>query len=92
MAAVGALTAVRGCDPPVVPASPPRSADPFTRKEWYDIKAPAMFVNRIAGKTPVTRTTGTSESSVADESRAPRNTSLRLSRDRLMRVQLRRRS
>lgn len=37
------------------------SADPFTRKEWYDIKAPGMFVNRVAGKTPVSRTTGTSE-------------------------------
>ena len=37
------------------------SADPFTRKEWYDIKAPSMFVNRVSGKTPVTRTTGTSE-------------------------------
>jgi len=36
-----------------------KAADPFTRKEWYDIKAPSMFVNRIAGKTPVTRTTGT---------------------------------
>lgn len=38
-----------------------KKADPFTRKEWYDIKAPMVFVNRIAGKTPVTRTTGTSE-------------------------------
>jgi small subunit ribosomal protein S3Ae len=38
-----------------------RSADPFTRKEWYDIKAPSVFINRIAGKTPVSRTTGTSE-------------------------------
>jgi small subunit ribosomal protein S3Ae len=36
-----------------------KSADPFSRKEWYDIKAPATFVNRVAGKTPVTRTTGT---------------------------------
>ena len=41
------------------PSSSPRSADPFTRKEWYDIKAPSMFVNRVSGKTPVTRTTGT---------------------------------
>jgi len=37
-----------------------RSVDPFTRKEWYDIKAPAMFINRICGKTPVNRTQGTS--------------------------------
>jgi len=36
-----------------------KAADPFSRKEWYDIKAPSMFVNRVAGKTPVTRTTGT---------------------------------
>ncbi len=36
-----------------------KAADPFSRKEWYDIKAPAVFINRVAGKTPVTRTTGT---------------------------------
>jgi len=35
-----------------------KPVDPFTRKEWYDVKAPGMFVNRIAGKSPVTRTTG----------------------------------
>ena len=34
--------------------------DPFTRKDWYDIKAPAAFTNRMVGKTPVNRTTGTS--------------------------------
>eukprot|EP00612_Vaucheria_litorea_P002925 CAMPEP_0171461698 /NCGR_PEP_ID=MMETSP0945-20130129/6040_1 /TAXON_ID=109269 /ORGANISM="Vaucheria litorea, Strain CCMP2940" /LENGTH=263 /DNA_ID=CAMNT_0011988093 /DNA_START=43 /DNA_END=834 /DNA_ORIENTATION=- len=39
--------------------------DPFTRKEWYDIKAPAMFINRICGKTPVNRTQGTKISSDA---------------------------
>jgi len=33
--------------------------DPFLRKEWYDVKAPAPFANRIVGKTCVTRTTGT---------------------------------
>ena len=42
-----------------------KKADPFTRKEWYDIKAPTSFVNRVCGKTPVTRTTGTK---VASES------------------------
>jgi len=36
-----------------------KAIDPFTRKEWYDIKAPSMFNTRVAGKTPVTRTTGT---------------------------------
>jgi len=33
--------------------------DPFTKKEWYDIKAPSNFSVRACGKTPVTRTTGT---------------------------------
>ena len=38
-----------------------KAIDPFSRKEWYDIKAPGMFTNRVAGKTPVTKTTGTSK-------------------------------
>jgi len=33
--------------------------DPFTRKEWYDIKAPSMFKVRQVGKTLVNRTMGT---------------------------------
>jgi len=33
--------------------------DPFLRKEWYDVKAPAPFATRVVGKTCVTRTTGT---------------------------------
>lgn len=33
--------------------------DPFTRKEWYDIKAPSMFKVRQVGKTLVNRTAGT---------------------------------
>jgi len=33
--------------------------NPFSRKDWYDVKAPAQFVTRQIGKTPVTRTTGT---------------------------------
>jgi len=33
--------------------------DPFLRKEWYDVKAPAPFTTRYIGKTCVTRTTGT---------------------------------
>ena len=32
--------------------------DPFTKKEWYDVKAPSMFSVRDVGKTLVTRTTG----------------------------------
>ncbi|KAI9556950.1 40S ribosomal protein S3a [Daphnia magna] len=33
--------------------------DPFTRKDWYDIKAPSMFAVRQVGKTLVNRTQGT---------------------------------
>jgi len=33
--------------------------DPFSRKEWFDIKAPAIFSNRQIGKTVVNRTQGT---------------------------------
>jgi len=34
-------------------------ADPMTKKEWYDIKAPNPFDKRIVGKTLCTRTSGT---------------------------------
>eukprot|EP00873_Tetraselmis_striata_P007059 jgi/Tetstr1/427323/TSEL_017492.t1 len=36
-----------------------KSVDPFTKKDWYDIKAPTMFSVRNVGKTLVTRTQGT---------------------------------
>ena len=39
-----------------------KAVDPFTKKDWYDVKAPALFTNSIIGKTLVTRTAGTSES------------------------------
>jgi small subunit ribosomal protein S3Ae len=36
-----------------------KAQDPFLRKELYNIKAPSVFANRNAGKTLITRTTGT---------------------------------
>ena len=33
--------------------------DPFTKKDWYDVKAPSMFNTRQVGKTLVSRTQGT---------------------------------
>jgi len=32
--------------------------DPFSHKDWYDIKAPAIFKNTDVGKTPVNQTLG----------------------------------
>jgi len=36
-----------------------KAADPFAKKDWYDIKAPSLFDQRQVGKTLVTRTQGT---------------------------------
>merc|ERR1711908_214922 len=36
-----------------------KAVDPFTKKDWYDVKAPALFANTNIGKTLVTRTAGT---------------------------------
>ncbi|KAL6784534.1 RPS3A [Auxenochlorella protothecoides x Auxenochlorella symbiontica] len=33
--------------------------DPFSKKDWYDIRAPSTFQQRAVGKTLVTRTAGT---------------------------------
>ncbi|CRK48343.1 hypothetical protein BN1723_007985, partial [Verticillium longisporum] len=35
-----------------------KTVDPFSRKDWYQIKAPAPFAVRDVGKTLVNRTTG----------------------------------
>jgi ribosomal protein S3AE len=36
-----------------------RRVDPFSKKDWYEVKAPSMFSSRNVGKTLVTRTQGT---------------------------------
>lgn len=36
-----------------------KQVDPFLKKEWYDIKAPSMFLMRTCARTLVTRTQGT---------------------------------
>ncbi|CAH1415321.1 unnamed protein product [Lactuca virosa] len=36
-----------------------KAADPFSKKDWYDIKAPSVFNTRSVGKTLVSRTQGT---------------------------------
>jgi hypothetical protein len=38
-----------------------RAADPFTRKDWYDLKAPSTFENRNIGKTLINRSQGLSK-------------------------------
>ena len=38
-----------------------KAQDPFLRKELYTIRAPSTFVTRNAGKTLITKTTGTSK-------------------------------
>jgi len=35
-----------------------KATDPFSRKEWYDVKAPTNFPTRALGKTVATKTTG----------------------------------
>jgi len=34
------------------------SADPFSKKDWYDVKAPGLFKNPYVGKTFVNQTQG----------------------------------
>ncbi|XP_024356574.1 small ribosomal subunit protein eS1 [Physcomitrium patens] len=47
--------------------------DPFSKKDWYDIKAPNTFPQKSLGKTLVTRTAGTKN----DEDQAFRKIKLR---------------
>merc|ERR1712134_20076 len=35
-----------------------KTVDPFTKKEWYDVKTPSQFSVRSAGKTPVSKSQG----------------------------------
>jgi len=39
-----------------------KTADPFSKKEWYDVRAPSSFPIRGVGKTVVTKTQGTKNS------------------------------
>lgn len=39
-----------------------KQVNPFTKKEWYHLRAPAPFENKQFGWTTVTKTTGTSKS------------------------------
>jgi len=39
-----------------------KAADPFSKKEWYDVRAPRSFSIRQIGKTVVTKTQGTRNS------------------------------
>jgi len=34
-------------------------SDPFAKKEWYDVRAPAIFPTKVIGKTIATKTQGT---------------------------------
>jgi len=34
-------------------------SDPFSKKEWYDVRAPSVFPTKTIGKTIVTKTSGT---------------------------------
>jgi small subunit ribosomal protein S3Ae len=36
-----------------------KAVDPFLKKEWYKLQAPAMFKNKDFGKTIITKTAGT---------------------------------
>jgi len=36
-----------------------KASDPFSKKEWYDVRAPSVFPTKTIGKTIVTKTSGT---------------------------------
>jgi len=35
-----------------------KPVDPFKLKDWYNVRVPALFTNRVAGVTPVNKTRG----------------------------------
>ncbi|KAI5013103.1 hypothetical protein ZWY2020_028057 [Hordeum vulgare] len=45
------------------------SVDPFTKKQWYDIKTPLLFTSRNVGKTLMSRTQGTKIASEGEKHR-----------------------
>lgn len=52
----------------LLPHLPQTSIDPFTKKDWYEVKAPVTFQTRSIGQTLVTRTQGKSkESDIEDK-------------------------
>ncbi|XP_070016905.1 small ribosomal subunit protein eS1-like isoform X4 [Nicotiana sylvestris] len=46
-----------------------KAADPFAKKDWYDVKAPSVFDIKNVGKTLVTRTQGTKNTTEANSQR-----------------------
>ncbi|XP_015422889.1 PREDICTED: 40S ribosomal protein S3a-like [Myotis davidii] len=62
--------------------------DPFSKKDWYDVKAPAMFNIRNIGKTLVTRTQGTKIASDGLKSRVFEVSLADLQNDEVLKVKM----